>query len=261
MQADWRNRYEVAREAADQAARLALGFFDADVAVEWKGDQSPVTVADRGAEELLRKSLLGAFPDDGFLGEEFGDRAGSSGYRWIVDPIDGTRSFVRGIPVWATLVGLEHQGEVIAGVVVAPALGQTWHALRGQGAFRGERRLQVSDVDDLGQATFFYTNHRYFERAGQLEAFHRLAGAVQNQRGCGDFWGHVLVAQGSGDVMAEQGVHIWDVAAVKPIVEEAGGRYSDWSGAPDISRPDVVVSNGKLHEVALAVLRGKAHLK
>jgi histidinol-phosphatase len=251
----WRSRYDAAIAAANRAAQHALRYFDSGVGVEWKKDESPVTVADRETEQLLRGTLLGAFPQDGFLGEEFGDQPGTSGYRWIVDPIDGTRSFVRGIPIWGTLVGLEHEGEQIAGVVVAPALGQSWRALRGDGACRGERRIRVTDVADLAAATLFYTNLSWFERAGKREQFLRLAARTQNQRGYGDFWGHMLVAQGSGDVMAEQGVHVWDVAAVKPIVEEAGGRYSDWDGAPDIHRPDVLVSNGRLHEAALAILR------
>jgi len=255
MNAAWRTRYDAAIAAAQQAAQLAFRYFDNDVAVEWKKDRSPVTIADREAEQLLRTTLLGAFPDDGFLGEEFGDQQGTSGFRWIVDPIDGTRSFVRNIPLWATLVGLEHQGEVVAGVVVAPALGHTWRALRGDGAYRGQRRLQVSNVDDLKNATLFYTNLSWFARAGKSQQFQALSALTQNQRGYGDFWGHMLVAQGSGDVMAEHGVHIWDVAAVKPIIEEAGGRYSNWDGQADLHRPDVVVSNGKLHETALRILQ------
>jgi histidinol-phosphatase len=254
MNPAWRNRYEAALDAAAKAANLALRYFDIDVAVEWKKDDSPVTVADRDAEKLLREHLLRAFPDDGFLGEEYGDQPGTSGFRWIVDPIDGTRSFVRGIPVWGTLVGLEHRGEQIAGIVVAPALGQSWRALRGDGAYRGDKPIRVSGVCDLGQATMFYTNMKWFDRAGKRADFLRVAARTQNQRGYGDFWGHVLVAQGSGDVMVEHGVHVWDVAAIKPILEEAGGRYSDWDGNPDIHRPDVVVSNGKLHDEVLAIL-------
>ncbi len=213
MNTTWRTRYDAALEAATKAAQLALTYFDIDVAVEWKEDASPVTVADRAAEQLLRDKLLGAFPDDGFLGEEFGDKPGGSGFRWIVDPIDGTRSFVRGVPVWGTLVGLEYQGEQIAGIVVAPALDQTWRALRGDGAFRGERRLRVSAVSELSEATVYYTNLKWFDRAGKRDSFLRLSARTQNQRGYGDFWGHMLVAQGSGEIMAEQGVHIWDVAA------------------------------------------------
>jgi histidinol-phosphatase len=258
MNPGWRDRYEAALDAAEKASQLALRYFDSGLAVEWKQDQSPVTLADREAEQALRDALLGTFPHDGFLGEEFGDHPGTSGYRWIVDPIDGTRSFVRSIPLWGTLVGLQYQDEVIAGVVAAPALGHTWRALRGDGAYRGARRIRVSDVDDLSKATLFYTNLAWFERAGKSREFLALAARTQNQRGYGDFWGHVLVAQGSGDLMAEQGVHMWDVAAIQPIVEEAGGRFSDWDGQPDIRRPDIVVSNGKLHEAVLRILQGKA---
>src|SRR5262249_59871718 len=144
MNADWRNRYEVALDAAFQAGRFALQPFDQDVAVQWKPDRSPVTVADQGAEQLLRKTLLDKFPRDGFLGEESGAVEGTSGYRWIIDPIDGTRSFVRGVPIWATLVGLEYKGEPIAGVAYLPAMNQTYRALRGDGAYRDDRSIQVS---------------------------------------------------------------------------------------------------------------------
>src|SRR5437870_7411017 len=148
MNPEWKNRYELALSAAQEAVRFALNHFDADVAVEWKQDKTPVTLADRGAEEMLRKTLLGKFPKDGFLGEESGDTPGSSGYRWIIDPIDGTRSFVRGVPLWATLLGLEYKDEQIAGVAVVPALGHVYRALRGDGAYRTEQRLRVSPVAD-----------------------------------------------------------------------------------------------------------------
>jgi histidinol-phosphatase len=252
----WRNRYDAAIEAAQQAGRLALRYFDGAFRIEWKQDQSPVTVADREAESLLRAQLLGAFPTDGFLGEEFGDTAGSSGFRWIVDPIDGTRNFVRGIPLWGTLVGLEYKGEQIAGVVEMPAFGQVYRALRGDGAFRGDRSICVSDVGVLGEATLFHTSMAWFIRAGRAEQFQDLARRVQTERGYGDFYGHMLVAQGSGELMVEHGVHPWDMAALKPIVEEAGGRFSDWDDTPTIYRPDVIASNGKLHAEALKILRG-----
>src|SRR5947208_1177022 len=149
MNPDWRSRYELALEAAQEAGRFALTHFDTGVAVEWKQDRSPVTLADRGAEQLLRTALLGKFSSDGFLGEESGSTPGSSGFRWIIDPIDGTRSFVRGVPIWATLVGLEYRGEPIGGVAYLPAMGQTFRALRGEGAFRDHRPIHVSKVSDL----------------------------------------------------------------------------------------------------------------
>jgi histidinol-phosphatase len=204
---------------------------------------------------LLRKVLLGAFPTDGFLGEEFGDTPGSSGFRWIIDPIDGTRSFVRGIPLWATLVGLEYRDEPIAGVAEVPALGHTYRALRGDGAYRNDRRIRVSDVGELSQALVFYSSLSWFIKAGRREAFLELVHRTDRTRGYGDFYGFVLVAQGSGELMVEHGVHSWDVAAIQPIVEEAGGRFSNWSGQATIHSPDVLISNGKLHDEALAILQ------
>jgi histidinol-phosphatase len=255
---EWRSRYELAIEVAKEAARLAMRYYDNDVAVEWKQDHSPVTIADREAEALLREKLLKAFPHDGFLGEESGDAPGSSGFRWIIDPVDGTRSFVRGIPLWATLVGLEYKGEQIAGVAEVPALGHGYRALRGDGAYRNDRRLRVSEVADLGEAQLFYSSISWFVKAGKREEFLSLAAGVQRQRGYGDFYGFILVAQGSGELMVEHGTHAWDLAAPKVIVEEAGGRFTDWSGGSDIFRPDVLASNGKLHDVALDILGGKS---
>jgi histidinol-phosphatase len=252
----WRARYEKAIETAGTAAQVALRYFDTALRVEWKADQSPVTVADRETEQVLRQALLGAFPGDGFLGEESGDQAGSSGFRWIIDPIDGTRNYVRGIPLWGTLVGLEYKGEQIAGVVVSPALGQTWRALRGDGAWRNDQPIRVSDIDRMDEAMVFYSSLSWFWKARRHDAFLELTLRTERQRGFGDFYGFVLVAQGSGELMVEYGVHSWDVAALKSLVEEAGGRFSDWEGGTSIDRPDVVVSNGKLHDEVLSLLKG-----
>lgn len=254
MNPEWRSRYEKAMEVAHQAGRFALGHFDCDVAVEWKNDSSPVTLADRGAEEILRKGLLGAFPGDGFLGEESGATPGSSGYRWIIDPVDGTRSFVRGVPIWATLVGLEYKGELIAGVTYLPAMNQTYRALRGDGAFRDNRSIHVSQIADLKKAHLFYSSISWFVKAGRERQFLKLAAQTECQRGFGDFYGFVLVAQGGGDIMVEHGVHAWDLGALIPIVEEAGGKMTAWDGKVDIERPDVLASNGLLHEAALAIM-------
>jgi histidinol-phosphatase len=252
---EWRTRYEAAVAAAQQAAALAQGYFTGDVRVEWKADQSPVTVADREAEALMRTRLLTAFPNDGFLGEEHGEHPGTSGFRWIIDPIDGTRSFVRGIPLWGTLLGLEYKGEQIAGVAVAPALGETWRALRGDGAYRNDRPIHVSTIDRLADSLIFYSGVTWFKQAGHLDAFLALSGQTDRQRGFGDFYGFMLVAQGSGELMVDHGVKIWDVAGLKPIIEEAGGRLTDWDGTPNMNRTDVIASNGKLHDVALRILQ------
>lgn len=257
MNPDWRNRYELAITAAKAAGRHALGYFDRDVAVEWKKDKSPVTIADREAEALIRQQVQAAFPGDGFLGEEFGEQPSTTGFRWIMDPIDGTKSFVRGIPLWGTLIGLEYRGEQIAGVVCMPAFnGTTYHALRGGGAFRDDRPIHVSKIDRLDDAVLFYSSVSWFVAAKKEREFLALAAGTARQRGYGDFYGFMLVAQGSGEIMAEHGVNPWDVAAVKPIIEEAGGRFTDWGDTPTIMKPDVIASNGKLHAAALAILNG-----
>ncbi len=255
MNPEWRTRYEAAITAAREAGRLALCYFQGDVAVEWKADLSPVTVADREAEALLRTKLVGAFPGDGFVGEESGDTPGASGFRWIIDPIDGTRSFVRGIPLWGTLVGLEYKDEQIAGVIDVPALGLTYRALRGDGAFRNDRPIHVSDIATLAESQLFYSSLSWFDKAGARDVFLRLNEQTSRQRGFGDFYGFVLVAQGSGELMVEHGVHSWDVAGIKALIEEAGGRFTDWDGQPTIYRPDVIASNGKVHDQALNLLK------
>ncbi len=255
MNAEWRARYEFAQDATRKAGLLALGYFDTPLRVELKQDRSPVTFADRGAEELLRSLLLGAFPEDGFLGEEFGDVPGTSGFRWGIDPVDGTRSFVRGIPIWATLVGLEYKSEQIAGITYMPAMNQTYRALRGDGAYRNDRPIRVSEVDHLSESQMFYSSASWFQDVDSEDVFLDLVSKTQRQRGYGDFYGFVLVAQGSGEFMVEHGTHAWDLAAIKPILEEAGGRITDWDGGGDIFRPDVVASNGKLHDTVLKIVR------
>src|SRR5438876_6417242 len=194
MNADWRTRYELAQNAARRAGQFALSHFDTGLNVEWKPDHTPVTLADRGAENLLRSLLLGKFPQDGFLGEESGDTPGSSGYRWIIDPIDGTRSFVRGVPIWGTLVGLDYKGESLAGAVSVPAMGLLYRALRGDGAFRNDRPIRVSDVSSLSEAHVFYSSISWFMKAGREQQFIKLVKQTQRQRGFGDFYGFVLVA-------------------------------------------------------------------
>lgn len=254
MNADWRARYEKAIDITRRAGQVALRYFDTALTVETKGDSSPVTIADRETEAMLRRELAEAFPGDGFLGEEYGDTPGTTGYRWVLDPIDGTRSFVRGIPMWAVLVGLEHRGELIAGVVEAPAYGHTYHALRGQGAYRNDRRIRVTDEADLRKSLVFYSGLNWFMAAGREGAFLELVRRAERTRGMGDWYGFLLVAQGSGEAMVEHGTHAWDVAAIVPIIEEAGGKFSTWDGGLDIERPDVVASNGRLHPALLEVL-------
>ncbi len=255
MNADWRTRYELAVDAARRAGDLARAYYESSFEVEHKADSSPVTVADKAAEKLIREAVTAAFPSDGFLGEEFGDQPGRSGFRWIIDPIDGTKSFIRHVPIWATLIGLEYQGEQIAGVAYIPVFDMMYRALRGDGAYHNERRVRVSDIGTLAESSLCYSSMGWFTRAGREQVFHTLYKQTKRQRGHGDFYGFVLVAEGAADVMVEHGVNPWDVAATKAIVEEAGGTFTDWNGNPTINTPDVLATNGKLHAACLAILR------
>ena len=254
MNPAWRTRYELAMEAARKAGDLARGFYETTFDVEKKADNSPVTIADKQAEQLIRQMVTQHFPDDGFLGEEFGDQPGGSGFRWVIDPIDGTRSFVRHIPIWATLIGLEYRGEQIGGIAYIPVFDQMYRALRGDGANVNDHRIQVSTEDQLSESLMCYSSIRWFQSAGREKTFLELVSKTQRQRGFGDFYGFVLVAEGAADLMLEHGVHEWDVSALKAIVEEAGGTFTDWKGTPTTATPDVLATNGKLHAATLAIL-------
>lgn len=254
MNSEWRSRYDLAVEVARQAGDLAKKYFDEGFEVEWKADQSPVTVADKQAEELIRTTIKKHFPTDGFLGEEYDDEPSGSGYRWVIDPIDGTRAFVRHIPIWGTLLGLEYKDDPIAGVAYAPSLGNLWRGLRGDGAYRDDRKIRVSDVELLNRAFLSYSGVNWFKKAGYLQQFTDLCTETERQRGIGDFYGFLLVAQGSIDIMVDTGVHAWDVAALVPIVEEAGGTFTNWAGERTIHSPDVVASNGPLHPFVQRIL-------
>jgi histidinol-phosphatase len=254
MNAEWRTRYDLAISAARQAGDLARQYYETTFEVECKSDDSPVTIADRQAEQLIRSLVANSFPNDGFLGEEYGHQPGSSGFRWVIDPIDGTKSFIRHIPIWATLIGIEYQNEQIGGVVYIPVFGMTYRALRGSGVYLNERKVQVSTVDKLADSLICYSSINWFIKAKKEKAFLELASRTSRQRGFGDFYGFVLVAEGAADLMVEQGVNPWDIAGIKAILEEAGGAFTDWSGNPTIYRPDVLASNGRVHQEALAIL-------
>ena len=221
--------------------------------VDTKPDLTPVTEADRAVEEALRSRIGIDRPGHGVLGEEFGAE-GPTSSRWVLDPIDGTKNYVRGIPVWATCIALQRQGDVAAGVVSAPALGRRWWAGRGEGAFADGQPVRVSAVTDLADAQLSYDSVMSFDPYGLAERFLGLARRCWRTRGLGDFWSHVLVAEGAVDVAVEPEVSVWDVAAVQVIVEEAGGRFTDLAGA---ARPDggsAVSTNGLLHDEVLAAL-------
>ena len=243
-------------ELADRADALALRWFrSAGLAVQEKADASPVTEADRAIETMARALARERYPDLGILGEEQGE-AGASGAartRLIIDPIDGTRNFVRGIPVFATLLAIEESGEVVAGVASAPALRARWRAARGAGAFRDDRRLRVSRIRSLAGALVLHGNLGSAE-GGAPAGIGRLLGQAGHTRGFGDFYQHVLVAEGAGDVAIDPVMHPWDIAALQVIVEEAGGRATDLGGERSVYATSLVTSNGVLHEAALGAL-------
>jgi histidinol-phosphatase len=256
----------LARRLADAADLITLARFGAaDLRVEAKPDLTPVSDADRGVEESLRSRLADARPDDAISGEELGT-SGSSTRRWVLDPIDGTKNYVRGVPVWATLIALLDNDQPVVGVVSAPALGRRWWAARGAGAWRsggpsdgpqaestGERRLAVSKVKQLEDASLSYSS--VTEWADRQQAFLRLAGRVWRTRAYGDFWSYMLVAEGAVDVAAEPQLSLWDMAAVAPIVTEAGGRFSDLDGVDGVLGAGAAASNGVLHDDLITALR------
>ncbi|MCU0299995.1 MAG: histidinol phosphatase [Candidatus Nanopelagicales bacterium] len=242
---------------ADAADAIALDRYRAaDLVVETKPDLTPVTEADRAVEAALRAMLAEARPEDPVLGEEFGGAMTGATRQWVIDPIDATKNYVRGVPVWATLIGLLVEGRAEVGVVSAPALGRRWWAARGAGAHTrgpdGERTLHVSAVRDLADASLSFSDHVGW-RPGALAA---LTHGVWRARAYGDFWSHLLVAEGAVDVAAEPELNIWDVAGLVAIVEEAGGRITGVDGSPALGAGSGLTTNGLLHQQVLDVLAG-----
>jgi histidinol-phosphatase len=255
---------------ADAADAVTMERFRAlDLKVETKPDLTPVTEADKAAEELIRGQLGRARPRDAVLGEEFGADGGGP-RRWIVDPIDGTKNYVRGVPVWATLIALAvrvgdpeaasgNGDEVVVGVVSAPALGRRWWAVKGGGAYTGRslssaQRLRVSRVERLGDASFAYSSLSGWEERGRLDGFLDLTRACWRTRGYGDFWPYMMVAEGSVDACAEPELSLWDMAALDVVVREAGGRFTSLAGAPGPFGGNAAASNGLVHDDILGFL-------
>jgi histidinol-phosphatase len=247
---------------ADAADDITTRRFRAlDLHVESKPDLTPVTDADKAVEEILRNVLRRSRPRDAVLGEEFG-REGGGPRCWVIDPIDGTKNYVRGVPVWATLIGLMDGDRVVTGVVSAPLLSRRWWAATGTGAWTGRgltkaTRCRVSDVSRLEDASFSYSGVGGWAERGMLDGFLGLAQAAWRTRAYGDFWSHVLVAEGSVDFSAEPEVRLWDLAALQVIVEEAGGVFTDLAGQATPKGGSVVCSNGRLHQAVLTQLTGE----
>jgi histidinol-phosphatase len=252
----------LALELADVADSITRARFQAaDLVVETKPDLTPVTEADTAVERTLRDRLAVARPGDAIVGEEFGTtEAGDAGRRWIVDPIDGTKNYVRGIPVWATLLALQEGGEGTVGVVSAPALHRRWWAAKGAGAFMsdgltdGPRPLRVSAVRALEDAQLCTSGLDGWDSAGGVDGLLSLARSCWRTRGFGDFWIYMLVAEGVAEIGCEAVVSLWDLAAPQVIVEEAGGRFTDLAGIPTAAGGSALATNGLLHEQALALV-------
>ena len=240
---------------AELADEITMRHFRSpELEVETKSDLTPVSVADRGAEEALRAAIARERPDEAVVGEEFGAAGDGAPARWILDPIDGTKHYVRGIPIWATLIALEREGVLVTAVASAPALATRWWAARGEGAFASGRAIRVSSVPRLEEAAFSHAGSGSLEKHGHGASLRALSQRAWMERAYGDFWQHMLVAEGRLDFALEAAVNLWDLAAVQLIVEEAGGRFTDFGG---VARPDGgsgLSSNGVLHDEVLAVL-------
>ncbi|MDQ1742383.1 MAG: histidinol-phosphatase [Pseudonocardiales bacterium] len=250
---------ELALRLADLADTVTTARFrSADLVVHSKPDLTPVSDADQAVERLIRQRLATERPADAFCGEESGT-AGSGPRTWVLDPIDGTKNFVRGVPVWASLLALLVDGEPVLGVVSAPALGQRWWAARGQGAFcaslgQPPRRLRVSAIGRLADASLSYASLSGWAEAGRQQAFLDLVGQVWRSRAYGDFWSYMLLAEGAVDLAAEPELSLWDMAALAPIVTEAGGRFTGLNGVDGVQQGNAAASNSLLHEALLTAL-------
>jgi histidinol-phosphatase len=254
-------RLDLALAAAREAGRSTLNHFQrANLAVELKADDSPVTIADRQAELAMRARISERFPDDAILGEEFPERPGTSGYRWILDPIDGTKSFIHGVPLYGTLVGVEFQGRSVVGVIYIPALDECVYAAAGQGAWyvRGSgqpERARVSEQSRLAESLFCTSDDVHWRASGRQTALERLQATARLSRTWGDCYGYLLVATGRAELMVDPAMSVWDAAALQPVLEEAGGTFTDWRGEPTIHSGEGIATNGKILREVLELVR------
>ncbi len=251
--AELRGWLEVAIAACDEADEIARRHFRRDLQITTKPDRTFVTQADTAIEARIRERLADAFPDHGLVGEEYGTEAGDAPVRWYIDPIDGTHNYIRGVPLFGTLLAVERDGELQAAVISAPALDERWWAHRGGGAWarnRGEaaRRIAVSSVAALADTQVLYGSRRDIVETGKAPGLDGLLREVWRERGFGDFWGYALVAEGAAEAMVEVGLSPWDAAAPTVLVEEAGGSATDLEGRRRIDSGTFLTTNGRLHE-------------
>ncbi len=255
-------RRDVAVDIARLAGRTTLDRFRShDLHVEIKADASPVTAADRFAETLLRDRIAAAFPHDAILGEEFGEQAGTSGFRWILDPIDGTKSFIRGVPLYGTLIGVEHDERSGVGVIYIPGSDECVHAVRGEPAWyqigkSAPTAARVSQTAELSKSLFCTSDPVTFLKVGRERQLHQLLSMSGQCRTWGDCYGYLLVATGRADVMVDPQMSIWDAAALQPIIESSGGTFTDFQGRPTIYSGDAIATNGLIHDAVLRITAG-----
>lgn len=248
------NLRDFAADLAWQAGKLTLRYFQTDLRPELKADESPVTVADREAERLIRERIEARYPQHSILGEEEGETRPGASHRWIIDPIDGTKSFVRGVPLYGVLVGLERDGEVVVGAANIPAMGELLVAARGEGCLWNGRRAHVSTVAALGDAVTLCTDAESMAKHGRDAAYRRIAAASKLVRTWGDAYGYALVATGRAEVMLDAIMSPWDCAALLPILQEAGGVFTDWRGTPTIYAGEAIGANSLVIEEILALI-------
>lgn len=249
----------IAREAGDQTLEL---FRSDQLDLNRKSDGSPVTAADRAAEELLRERISNEFPEDAILGEEFGETDGTSGYRWVLDPIDGTKAFISGVPLYTTLVAVMHDDQPLIGVINAPAAGEMVYAANGAGCWHvigqdAPKRCQVSSVEDLSDAVYVTTSVRSYTKDRTPDArpvYDQLENACRITRTWADAFGYLLVATGRAEIMIDAIMKLWDTAAVQPVIEEAGGRFFDWRGQPTVHSGEAIATNAKLADAVQKIV-------
>lgn len=251
-----RETLDFAVDAAQLAGSFTLGYFNASPPVELKADRTPVTAADRGAEERLRQRIERAFPTHGIVGEEFGVKAGTEPARWILDPIDGTVSFICGVPIYAVLVAFEWEGEAVAGVIHLPALGETVYAARGLGCRWNGRPAHVSGVRELAEARLVHAGIKHAKKFGRGAEVERLLTACGTERGFCDAYGYALVATGRAEISLDPVMALWDTAALLPVLTEAGGTLTDFAGTPTHTAPEALATNGHVFDAVMRTVRG-----
>ncbi len=254
------DRLQFALEMASRASELILSHYQVDgLLVESKSDESPVTVADRGAEQLMRQLLSERYPEDGVLGEEFDDTPGQNGFRWILDPIDGTKAFIHGVPLFGTLIGIECQGRMVAGVCRFPALNEVVYASEGEGCWwkignQAAHRTFVSSVTSLAECRMMFTEPTHWRSTNRFDVIVRVMDQVKIARGWGDCYGHAMVATGRAELAVDPLMSPWDIAALIPILREAGGCCTDWKGEETISGGDGVSFVPALRDSVIGIL-------